>query len=253
MKTFKIIFLFLICFISHAQTEKNIDHQSILWTRYNNLLTLNNKWSLNFEFDNRVFLKPITENLYVIRLQGRYKINDHLETGVGFAHFSVATQDPEVNYDFNIPENRGQQDITWKQDVDKITLNQRFQLEERFIHNANKQELLSGTTFSWRFRYRIQGDYTFWKKENQSLKVIVYDELMINFGKKIIKNTFDQNRIYGALQYGINKNFALELGYLNSFQQRANGVDYFNRDIIRFSIFHKIRLQKRVESKNKSI
>ncbi|MFM2367776.1 MAG: hypothetical protein RL619_72 [Bacteroidota bacterium] len=72
---------------------------------------------------------------------------------------------------------------------------------------------------------------------------------MINFDEKTMKNTFNQNRIYGTLQYGINKNFALELGYLNSFQQRANRVNYFNRDIIRFSIFHKIRLQKKVGSK----
>jgi hypothetical protein len=28
------------------------------------------------------------------------------------------------------------------------------------------------------------------------------------------------------------------LGYLNSFQERASGVDYFNRDIIRFSFIH---------------
>lgn len=246
MKINKTLFFFLICFISRAQTEKNIDHQNILWTRYNNQLALNDKWSLVFEFDNRVFLKPFTENLYVARVQGRYKINDNFETGVGFAHFSVATQEPEINYGFNIPEYRAQQDITWKQDVDKITFNQRFQLEERFIHNANKQKLLSGTNYSWRFRYRIQGDYTFWKKESKFLKAILSDELMINFGKKIIKNTFDQNRIYGAIQYAINKNIAIELGYLNSFQQRTNGVDYFNRDIIRFSIFHKLRLQKKV-------
>jgi hypothetical protein len=228
-----------------AQTEKNVDHQSILWTRYNNQLTLNNKWSLHSEFDNRLFLKPVEENLYVIRVQGRYKINDHLETGAGFAYFSVATQNPEVTFDFKIPEYRGQQDITWKQNIGKITLNQRFQLEERFIHNANKEELLSGTTFSWRFRYRIQGDYTLCKKENRFLKAIVSDEIMFNAGKKIIRNTFDQNRIYAALQYGISPSLAIELGYLNSFQQRASGVDYFNRDIIRFSIFHKLRVQKK--------
>lgn len=249
MKIIRALFLLLGCFVSQAQTEKNIDHQSILWTRYNNQLTLNNKWSLHSEFDNRLFLKPVTQNLYVIRVQGRYKINDHLETGVGFAHFSVATQEPELNYDFNIPEYRGQQDITWKQNIGKATLNQRFQLEERFVHNANKEELLSGSTFFWRFRYRIQGDYTFWKKENQFLKAVVSDELMINFGKKIIKNTFDQNRIYAAIQYGLNPNLAFELGYLNSFQRRASGVDYFNRDIIRFSIFHKLRLQNKVKNK----
>ena len=77
------------------------------------------------------------------------------------------------------------------------------------------------------------------------MKAIVNDELMINGGKNVVKNTFDQNRIYAAFQYGVNKNIALELGYLNSFQQRASGVDYFDRDIIRFTFYHKINLHKK--------
>jgi hypothetical protein len=245
MKTFRLFCLLLVCFASRAQTEKNVDHQSLLWTRYYNQLTLTNKWSLHTEFDNRVFLKPTEENLYVLRLQGRYKINPEFEVGAGFAYFSVATQNPDVTFDFNVPEYRTQQDITWKHDIESVTLNQRFQIEERFIHNANKEGLLPGTTFYWRFRYRLQGEYSCWKKENQYLKAIVYDELMINGGKNVVKNTFDQNRIYAALQYGVNKNIALELGYLNSFQQRASGVDYFDRDIIRFTFYHKINLHKR--------
>ena len=68
---------------------------------------------------------------------------------------------------------------------------------------------------------------------------------MINGGEKVVKNTFDQNRIYVAILYGINKNIALELGYLNSFQQRSSGIDYFNRDIIRLSFYHKINLSKK--------
>jgi hypothetical protein len=246
VKTIRIIFFLFVSVLCQAQTEKNIDHQSILWTRYYNQLLLNEKWSLHTEFDNRVFLKPVKENLYVIRIQGRYKINEHLESGIGFTHFSVATQVPEVSYTFNTPEYRGQQDLTWKLNINKVTLLQRFQTEERFIHNANKESLLPGTTFSWRFRYRLQADYIFWKKENQYLKTILSDEIMFNAGKSIVKNTFDQNRVYAALQYGMNKNIALELGYLNSFQRRANGIDYFNRDIIRFSIFHKIKVQKKV-------
>jgi hypothetical protein len=245
MKIIRIFCLLLVCSVSKAQTEKNVDHQSLLWTRYYNQLTLTNKWSLHTEFDNRIFLKPVEENLYLIRMHGRYKINNNFDVGAGFSYFSVATQNPDVTYDFKVPEYRTQQDITWKKDFGAITLNQRFQIEERFIHNVDKDGLLPGTTFSWRFRYRLQGEYSCWKKENQYLKAIVYDELMINAGESIVKNTFDQNRIYAALQYGVNKNIALELGYLNSFQQRASGVDYFDRDIIRFTFFHKIKLKEK--------
>ncbi len=242
MKIIRIFFLFLTCVTSLAQTEKNVDHQGIFWSLYYNQLTLNPKWSIHTEIDNRIFLQPVEQNLFSIRIQGRYKINENVETGGGFGYFSLANQDPEKTTDFKTPEYRGIQNIAWKQSMGKIVLSQRFQIEERFIHNANKVTLLPGTTYSWRFRYRLQGDYTFWKKENQFLKALLSDEIMINLGKKIIKNTFDQNRVYTGLQYGINKNIALELGYLNSFQQRSNGVDYFNRDLIRFSFIHKIKL-----------
>jgi hypothetical protein len=245
MKTLRIFCLLLVSFVSRAQTEKNVDHQNLLWTRYYNHLTLNDKWTLHTELDNRVFLKPFEENLYLIRVHGRYKINNNLDLGAGFSYFSVATQNPNITFDFKFPEYRGQQDIVYKQDFGNFTLNQRFQIEERFIQNANKEGLLSGTTFYWRFRYRLQGEYSCWKKESQYLKAIVYDELMINAGENVVKNTFDQNRIYAALQYGINKNIALELGYLNSFQQRATGVDYFDRDIIRFTFFHKLNLYEK--------
>lgn len=247
MKFYYFLLFFLLTNMTlMAQSEKNIDNQSILWTRYYNQLLLNEKLSLHTEFDNRLFIQPLQENLFVIRIQGRYKINNHLETGAGFAYFSVDTQVPEINPDYNTPEYRCQQDLTWKSNVNKVTLIQRFQVEERFIRNASKEELLSGTTFFWRFRYRLQGDYTFWKKEKQLLKAVVSDEIMFNFGEKIIKNTFDQNRIYAAIHYGLNSNLALELGYLNSLQRRVNGIDYFNRDIIRVSIFHKIKLQKKL-------
>lgn len=242
MRPFAYIFFILFFIASSAQNEKKVDHQSILWSRYYNQLNLSDKWSIHTEFDNRVFLKPFAQNLFVFRIQGRHKLNSSLEVGAGFAYFSVSTQDPFQEFDFEIPEYRGQQDVTYKFNLKKLTINQRFQVEERFIHNATRLELIDGTIFSWRFRYRLQAEYLIWEKENQFLKAIVHDEIMLNVGKNITHNAFDQNRIYAALQYGLNKNIAMELGYLNSFQQRPSGIDYFNRDIIRFSIFHKLKL-----------
>ena len=236
------LFFILTSTIATAQTKKNINNQNLLWTRYYNQFELNPKWSIHSEFDNRVFLDSIVQNLFVVRVQGRRKISEQVELGAGLVYFSVATQDPEVNLGFNIPEYRSQQDVTWKINWNKIELNQRFQIEERFFQNSDWQGLTSGTTFFWRFRYRLQGEYTFWKNEKQFLKAIVYDEIMINAGKNVVYNTFDQNRIYASLQYGISSSVALELGYMNSFQQRATRVDYFDRNIIRLSVFHKLKI-----------
>jgi hypothetical protein len=55
MKSFKIILaVFLLSIGINAQTEKNVDQQSLLWTRYYNQLELNNKWSVHTEIDNRI-------------------------------------------------------------------------------------------------------------------------------------------------------------------------------------------------------
>jgi hypothetical protein len=238
------IFLCLFLFSSGArsQTEKNVDKQSLLWTRYYNQLELNNKWSVHTEIDNRIFINPVTQNIFVSRIQLRDKVTEKVELGAGFAYFSVATQDPEVKTGFHIPEYRLQQDATVKQALGKVNLTHRYLLEERFVQNASKFMLEDGATFYLRFRYRVQGDYTFWKKGKHYLKGILYDEIMINGGNKIIKNTFDQNRVYAAVQLGVSPAVAIELGYLNSFQERSNGIDYFNRDIIRFSFIHKVKI-----------
>ena len=241
----KLVLLILLCIATQAQTSKNVDHQSILWTRYYNQLLLSEKWALHSEIDNRVFLKPIQQNVFVLRLQARYKVIKQLETGFGFAYFSVDTQIPEANTDFNIPEYRAQQDLTWRANLHPFSINQRFQVEERFIQKSNQQEILQGTSFAWRFRYRLQIEYPIWKKIDQHFKVVFSDEIMFNSGKANRKNTFDQNRIYAAIHYNVNPHFAYEVGYLKSFQRRASGVDFFNRDIVRLSVFHKIKCYKK--------
>jgi hypothetical protein len=242
-KIIQLLILFILSnFTLIAQVKTNVNHQNLLWTRYYNQLELNTKWSIHSEFDNRIFLNPMVQNLFVVRVQGRYKVIDQTELGAGFAYFSVATQDPDIDSQFNKPEYRLQQDVTMKQNSSKINVNQRFQIEERFFQNFDSQSLQGGVSFAMRFRYRLQGDYMLWDKKNQYLKTIISDEIMINTTDKIVKATFDQNRIYAGLQYGINSTLAVEIGYMNSFQQRATGVDYYDRNIIRFSIYNKLKL-----------
>lgn len=241
MKSCRLLFILaLTSQLLAGQTKKNIDQQTLAWIRYYNILPLSEKWSLHSEFDNRSFLNPIHENLWVLRVQGRYRANKFIDLGSGLAYFNVNTQNPNIDPDFSVPEYRIQHDITFINDIAKITFHNRFQLEERFIHKANQAELLDGYSFSFRFRYRLQSTFTIWEKEKRSLKGTISDEVLFNFGKEIKRNTFDQNRIYAALRYHLNPNVGIELGYLKNFQRRASGVDFYDRDIIRFTVYHKI-------------
>ncbi|MBP4139734.1 DUF2490 domain-containing protein [Flavobacterium geliluteum] len=241
MKFLKIIVLIIstATFLS-VQAQKKVDQQTLTWIRYYAVFPLNDDWAIHSEIDNRNFVDPIRENLWVLRIQGRYRANKTVEMGAGITYFNVNTQDPHTDLDFSIPEYRAQQDATFNTNFAKITFHNRFQLEERFIQKANKMELLDAFSFSFRMRYRLQSIFTLFEKENQNLKGIISDEIMFNFGRDYKKNTFDQNRIYAALRYQFDPNIGLELGYLKNFQRRMSGVDFYDRDIIRLTIHHKI-------------
>jgi len=235
-----VLFLGFASQIAFSQTSKNIDQQTLGWIRYYNILPLSEKWSIHSEIDNRSFLKPVHQNVIVLRIQGRYRASKIVDLGSGFAYFNANTQNPYNDPDYSIPEYRGQQDVTFINEISKITFHNRFQLEERFIQKATKTELLDEYSFSFRFRYRLQSTFTIWQKEQQSLKGTISDEIMFNYGKDNKKNTFDQNRIYAAVRYHFTPNIGLELGYLKNLQRRTSGVDFYDRDIIRFTVFHKI-------------
>ena len=240
-------FIFTLLFTSQlitGQNQRNIDQQTLTWIRYYNILPLSEKWALHSEFDNRSFVNPVHENLFVIRSQAHFRANKMVELGAGFAFFSVNTQNPNVDPDYSVPEYRGQQDVTLISDIAKITFHNRFQLEERFIQKANKTELTEELSYAFRFRYRLQSQFTIWEKEKRSVKGTISDEILFNFGKDNRRNTFDQNRFYVALRYHFNPNIGVELGYLKNFQRRASGLDFYDRDIIRFTVHHRINRLK---------
>jgi hypothetical protein len=241
MKIFKLICLigFLSPILS-AQNIKKTDQQTLTWIRYYNIFPLSKKWALHSEFDNRSFVNPIHENLFVIRSQARYRASKIMDFGGGFAYFNVNTQNPNVDPDYSVPEYRAQQDLTFINDIAKITFHNRFQIEERFIQKTDKNELLNEFSFAYRFRYRLQSTFTIWEKEQRSIKGTISDEVMLNYGKDNRKNTFDQNRLYIALRYHFTPNLGLELGYLKNFQRRSSGIDFYDRDIIRFTVYHRI-------------
>ncbi|WP_281631344.1 DUF2490 domain-containing protein [Flavobacterium luteolum] len=244
-RSFKLLFIILfVCQFITGQSQRNIDQQTLTWIRYYNIFPLSEKWALHSEFDNRSFVNPVHENLFVIRSQARYRSTKMMDFGAGFAFFSVNTQNPNIDPDFSIPEYRAQQDLTLINDIAKITFHNRFQLEERFIQKADKNGLLDEFSFAYRFRYRLQSMFTLWEKEGRSIKGTISDEVLFNFGKDNRRNTFDQNRFYVALRYHFNPNLGLELGYLKNLQRRASGIDFYDRDIIRFTVYHRINRKK---------
>ncbi|MEJ1239874.1 DUF2490 domain-containing protein [Chryseolinea sp. T2] len=87
---------------------------------------------------------------------------------------------------------------------------------------------------NWRFRYmaRLEKPIHAEWLNGKSLSLILYDEVMIQFGKAVkdSPSIFDQNRIYAGFSYSLMKNIKITPGYLFVIQQRPSGdvLDYVN-------------------------
>jgi hypothetical protein len=59
---------------------------------------------------------------------------------------------------------------------------------------------------------------------DNTLFLNVNNEVFIGFGKGIGKNILDQNRFNLALDWRFNKDFNIQIGYLNQFLIKSDGV-----------------------------
>ena len=60
---------------------------------------------------------------------------------------------------------------------------------------------------------------------------------MFNFGEKIIKNTFDQNRLFVGIRQTITPKLSYDFGYLNVYQQKYSGYQYDMNHTIRLFFY----------------
>ena len=239
-------FLIFIFFSTFLLGQKNVENQQLLWYGYYNKLQINQNWVLKSEVQERHFYQPLVQHQLVFRTNLDRRILDDINVSLGFVVFLQSPNDPESESTLMVPELRTDFGFNAKKKYKYFNVNQRFKVEARFFHQTENNELVGGYQFSnFRMRYQLGLDIPLIKKQDaEKLILKIKDEVMFNFGKNIVKNVFDQNRIYIGLNYPMNKNLAFEAGYLNWFQQRPSGTDFYNRDIIRFSVFHTINLKK---------
>lgn len=238
-------YLLLICFLplaAWAQTGRKVTYQQLLWSRYQNHLQFSPKLSLQSEIDMRRFVYHYKMHHLVMRSQVRYMFGPQVEAGIGGTYALQYPQDHLSVSELVVPEYRIQADVTLKQALGKVQLNHRYLVEQRFMRRTSGDALADGRILSTRFRYRIQADVLLWKGEKQNLRANIFDELMVHTGEFVKRNLFDQNRVYVGLRWGVSPALAFELGYLKWYQQRSSGEDFYSRDILRFSILHRVQL-----------
>ncbi|MFP5471063.1 MAG: DUF2490 domain-containing protein [Bacteroidia bacterium] len=224
--------------------SKNVIHQELLWFNYTNTLLFNEKYFLITELNDRRYIEELTLHQENLRIHFHFKFKNEWDIAPGFIFFLQYPHDPKSTSELVVPELRPFIQISNKNKLnDHFSINHQYIAEWRFFRNNNSLELTDGYNNNFRFRYRLGVDILLTKFNNHPFKLKIFDEIHINAGKNIVYNHFDQNRIYVGLNYEWNTHLSTEVGYLNWHQQTVNGTDFFNRNILRLAILHKITLK----------
>ena len=123
---------------------------------------------------------------------------------------------------------------------------QYIRLEERFRRKIkNDDELGEGHNFNWRVRYNFAATFPLSKQRfaPKTWSFLVSDELLINAGKEIIHNYFDQNRFFAGFNYHLNAHNNVQVGYMYLFQQMAAGNRYRSIQAARVAYVHGLTLR----------
>lgn len=238
------LFLNLPAWAQHKQTT----YQQLVWGRFNQGLVLSEKWEMTNEIEERRFIFPDKQHQLLFRSTLLYKLPHQLQPGAGFTYFLQSPHDPRSASRLMVPELRPHQEINFRSQLgERWSLRQRFKLEERFYRKVKEGELASGYNFNFRLRFKADLFYTLLQDRDKKdqLVLLASNEVMLNAGKEILYNVFDQNRVYGGLRWNTGANTAVEGGYLWWYQQRTNGQAFYHRNILRFTFYHKLTLWKK--------
>ena len=233
----KIVFLFSCClFVYSLFGQKQIDDQIHGWAVYQGNHKLNSKLDLHTEYQWRRADGFANWQQSLARVGLDYRLNPNCTFSGGYGWIisypygsqPIATQ---------TQEQRLWQQVNLKAQYGAIQIQHRYRLEQRWID----------TMFRKRIRYRAQCIIPLQKTylaQGKGLFLNVNDEVFLGFGKGIGKNILDQNRFIVAIGYKFNSNLNIQLGYLNQFVIKANGVQMERNHTLWTSVVYNLDFTK---------
>ncbi|MGB0430390.1 MAG: DUF2490 domain-containing protein, partial [Bacteroidia bacterium] len=202
--------------VGKAQLSKTIIPQNQVWLSINSSNRFSEHFGLIADFHTRRnnFLQD--DNFYFARLGGAYWVNSQLTIVAGAAHLWLAQELPNAQKAFQ-NENRIYQQLQWRQNVGRATLVQRIRNEQRWHKLLNGNGDYYRTRFSNRIRFL--SSVTFKLFTNPKLPQFnISDEVHIHFGKDIVFNTFDQNRVFAGFKIPLTSHLKFDIGYMLVYQ-----------------------------------
>ena len=222
---FKIIVLLLVPVLVFGQAikQKEITHQNQSWFSINTVTKFSDHWGIvaDAHIRENEFLKD--NNFYLLRGGIDYIPNAKFSFVAGYAHMWLAPRNPD--WSTYSDENRIYQQFQMNTKSGNVSILQRLRNEQRWQEKIVNDAETGENRFSDRVRYLISVTIPVFKKKTAP-SLVLSDELLVQFGKEIVYNTFDQNRFFVGIKQVINPQLSFDFGYMNVYQQRITGYQY---------------------------
>lgn len=197
---------------SFSQEARNNTANTNTWFMYFGNHKFNDRWGWHAEAQWRRH-DVVSENQQLLFRTGvdyYTASNNRVTIGYAFVNTYPYGEFAVVN---TFPEHRTWQQFLTTQSLGVSKLAHRYRLEQRWIGNPATSSMDNGR-YENRFRYMAKFTTPLTQEWRTNLFLAIYDEVMLNFGKEVAYNIFDQNRIYAALGVSFSPTMKLEVGYL---------------------------------------
>jgi hypothetical protein len=230
--------------------QKDIAISGNAWAMYFGNHRLSERWGIHTEYQWRRADMFNDWQQSLLRLGIDYYGKNNVQYTAGYGWIKTFQYgDQPVSHDFD--EHRIWEQLILKNKAGRVDFHHRYRLEQRFLENwvkdASGNYALDVYLFRQRVRYRFMITMPLSRKEmeNNTLFLSAYDEPFLGFGKGIAKNILDQNRLYVALGWRFNSNFNVQLGYLNQYVVKKDGIQAERNHTLQIGLTYNLDLSKK--------
>lgn len=234
---FVIFYLLFTTHISFAQRTREVQNQNHFWWSLNTNARISKKWSVLADFHIRRTDFLAKNNFFFVRVGAGYTVTDQFSLATGYGHMWLANRSGATELFSN--ENRLYQQGSYTNNITgKISINNRLRIEERWQQKVVNARPINGYRFTVRFRYQLS--VTIPISRNKKIPSLALgDEVMLQTGKDIIYNTFDQNRLFVGIKQQLTPSLSFDFGYMQVWQQKLSGYQYSRNHTIRWYFYWK--------------
>lgn len=141
------------------------------------------------------------------------------------------------------PEHRFFEQVQITHRLFRLNWQNRLRFEQRYLGVMEERAGGGFQRASWRyenrFRYMLRTNVPL-PFAGQKYYLALYDEIMLNYGKNVAFNVFDQNRAYIALGRTVARETRLEVGFLKQTLQQRSGRVFEHNHTLQVAIYSRL-------------